>query len=382
MSAGRKITAWLASAPPLVFNLYCMLVSFATYFSMYAFRKPFTVGAYSGSFALPFLPALDYKIVLIIAQIIGYTLSKFMGIKIISGADWRYRAWYLVLSITIAELALLGFALATPEWRVFFIFLNGIPLGLVWGFVFSYLEGRRSTELLAAALSASYIISSGAVKSVGNEVLHLGIDPYWMPALTGLLFLPGFLLAVKLLSLIPPPSAEEERLKSKRRPMSSAECREFFWRYFPGLSCLIFFFMFLTAYRDFRDNFAREIWADLGYGNNSGVFTSTEVPIALIVMVVLSGLMVVRRNERALLIAHCLLILGAGIIGGSTYLFQQEIISPKNWMMLIGLGCYLAYVPFGTVLFDRIIAVTGTCWIYDVSCGFFRLFRQCLSAAV
>jgi hypothetical protein len=34
------------------------------------------------------------------------------------------------------------------------------------------------------------------------------------------------------------------------------------------------------------------------------------------------------------------------------------MISGFQWMVLVGLGAYLAYVPFGSVLFDRLIAST------------------------
>jgi hypothetical protein len=358
MIAGRKITAWLTTTRPIYFNLYCMVVAFSTYFCMYAFRKPFTIGAYAGTIALPFLPVLDFKSVLLIAQIFGYTISKFMGIKMVSGAQWDRRPFYLLASITIAELALLGFAAADGYWRILFIFINGIPLGMIWGFVFSYLEGRKATELLAGALSVSYIVSSGAVKTVGKEVLALGVDPYWMPMLTGCLFLPFFFLAVKLLSLIPPPTVEEEFLKTKRRAMTNQERKDFFLRYAPGLCCLVVFFMFLTAFRDFRDNFAREIWQELGFGHSSLVFTVAEIPIALAVLLILGLLMLVRNNERALLITHLLIISGSATIVLSTFLFSSQMISPEAWMIAVGFGCYLAYVPFGTVLYDRIIAVT------------------------
>ncbi|MEZ4385196.1 MAG: DUF5690 family protein [Nannocystaceae bacterium] len=32
---------------------------------------------------------------------------------------------------------------------------------------------------------------------------------------------------------------------------------------------------------------------------------------------------------------------------------------PVPWMILVGLGLYLGYVPFGCVLFDRLIAAVG-----------------------
>ena len=48
------------------------------------------------------------------------------------------------------------------------MFINGLPLGMVFGLVMAYLEGRRQTEMLAAVLCASFIVSSGFVKSVGK----------------------------------------------------------------------------------------------------------------------------------------------------------------------------------------------------------------------
>jgi hypothetical protein len=40
----------------------------------------------------------------------------------------------------------------------------------------------------------------------------------------------------------------------------------------------------------------------------------------------------------------------------STFAFQQEWINPVWWIILVGLGLYLGYVPFNSVLFDRLIA--------------------------
>ena len=65
------------------------------------------------------------------------------------------------------------------------------------------------TEALAAGLCASFIVGSGAVKSVGRYMIQeLGVSEYWMPFLTGLLFIIPLLIAVWLLGQIPRPSSE------------------------------------------------------------------------------------------------------------------------------------------------------------------------------
>ncbi|MAZ65185.1 MAG: hypothetical protein CMG51_02520, partial [Candidatus Marinimicrobia bacterium] len=58
------------------------MAAFSTYFCMYAFRKPFSAASYEG---LQFLnTSFDLKTVLVTSQIIGYALSKMIGIKVVS----------------------------------------------------------------------------------------------------------------------------------------------------------------------------------------------------------------------------------------------------------------------------------------------------------
>jgi hypothetical protein len=127
----------------------------------------------------------------------------------------------------------------------------------------------------------------------------------------------------------------------------------------PGLVLLVIVYFFLTSYRDFRDNYAAEIWADLGHGDQASVFTITEIPIALSVMLVLALLYLVKDNRRGLLLTYVIMASGAVMIGAGTLLFDAGAIGPTPWMILVGLGLYLGYVPYGCVLFDRTIAALG-----------------------
>jgi hypothetical protein len=51
---------------------------------------------------------------------------------------------------------------------------------------------------------------------------------------------------------------------------------------------------------------------------------------------------------------------GAAIVGGSTLLFGAGLLGPITWMISVGLGLYLAYVPYNCVLFDRLVAASGS----------------------
>jgi hypothetical protein len=330
-------------------------MAFTTYFAMYSYRKPFAAAHYSGEVAL----GLDLKSALIISQLCGYAFSKFLGVKFNSEMKPSRRAWALVVLIAWAELALVLFAVMPPGGKVVALFLNGLPLGTVWGVVFSFLEGRRTSEILGAGLSCAYVVASGAVKSIGSSLLTAGVTEAWMPALTGLLFLPIFLAAVYGLGLIPPPSSADVEARTEREPMSSAERRQFLRRFFPGLLLLVIVYLFLTSYRDFRDNYAAEIWADLGADRQASLFTLTEIPIAISVMIALGLLFLVKNNRRGLLFTYLIMIAGSALIGVATLLFDLEAIHPLTWMILVGLGLYLGYVPYGSVLFDRTIAALG-----------------------
>ncbi len=358
-TTGSALRRFLSSARPSVFNAYCIFAAFGTYFCMYAYRKPFSAARFDQTVHLPLLPPIDYKIVLVVAQVFGYTLSKFAGIKVVSELSAKKRAGAILFFIAWAEVALLAFAVVPTPWDALCLFLNGMPLGMVWGLVFGFLEGRRSSELLGAGLSASYIVASGVVKSAASMVLGYGVSEQWMPVVTGLFFVGPLLGFVYLLAAIPPPTKEDEALRTRREPMDRAARRRFFGAFAPGLVALTGLYMLLTAYRDFRDNFAREIWDAVGFANRPAIFTLSELPIAFAVLFVLAWLMRIRNNRRALTVVHVLMAAGTALVGLLTFGYQAGVIGPATWMIGVGVGLYLAYVPFGCILFDRLLACVG-----------------------
>ena len=181
-----------------------------------------------------------------------------------------------------------------------------------------------------------------------------------MPALVGLMFFPVLLLFVYALSRLPPPSERDEAERIARKPMSAEQRRAFLFSHGPGLALLTTLYFFLTAYRDFRDNFARELWDALGYANEPSIFAWSELPVALGVLAALAAFTLIKDNRRALLHIHDLMAAGTVLVGASTFAYQQALIGPVAWMITVGLGLYLAYVPYGCVLFDRMIATVGT----------------------
>lgn len=351
------ITRWLDKANPATFSIYAIIAAFCTYACMYAFRKAFQGTEYDAYT----LWGMDYKTVLVLTQTIGYALSKFIGIKVISEMSGEKRAKAIVLLIGVAWLALLLFALVPYPFNFVCLFFNGLPLGMIWGLVFSYLEGRKFTELLGAGLSISFVVASGFVKSIGNAMVNsFGIPEFWMPFAVGLIFFPPLLLFVYLLNNLPPPNAEDIKLRTERKPMNTEERRAFFKKFAPGLILLTLIYMLLTAYRDFRDSFNSDIWKDLGV-QKPALMALTELPIALVVGIVITLTIVIKDNKKALFVNQILVMTGIAIVGLSTLAHDLWLINMGEtghfiWMVLIGLGGYLAYIPFNVNFFDRLIA--------------------------
>ena len=173
------------------------------------------------------------------------------------------------------------------------------------------------------------------------------------------MFIPMLLIAVWVLNALPPPTAQDEAERVRRAPMTSAQRGAFLKAYAPGLAAVVIGYIMLTAIRDYRDNFAAELWKALGFGGEASIFSASELPVAVIALVAMAAVMVVRDNRRALMAILGLVALGFALIGLSTLAFQAHLLSPLVWMILAGSGLYIAYNPINAVLFDRMVAASG-----------------------
>ena len=349
----HSINHLLSKANPFWFTLYASIVAFCLYTCVYAFRKTFAVATFDGiQFA-----GMSYKVWLVTFQVVGYALSKFIGIKVVAELKAHSRMLGIFFLVLIAGVAWLLFAIVPAPYNIVFLFMNGLPLGMVWGMVFSYLEGRRMTEVLGAALSVSFIFSAGLCRSAGALIMqYLGTSEYWMPFVTSCLFTLPFLLFLLLLDQLPPPSIQDETLRAKRMPMNAEDRKRFLTTFLPGIVLFVIAYMLLTAFRDFRDNFSAEIWTSLGVANDPSIYTTTEIPVSIFILICMGSMMLVKNNKLALMINHVIIIFGLLLIGAANFLFEQSIINAPVWMTLIGTGLYLGYVPFNSILFDRLLA--------------------------
>lgn len=348
----KKMQNFLQKQSQHFIAFYLGVAGFSTYFCMYAFRKPFTAADFQGIT----LWGVDYKIVLVIAQVLGYATAKGLGIKIVSEVLPQKRAKNILLMIAFAGINLLFFALLKPPYNCIFMFLNGLCLGMVYGLVFSFLEGREITEILGAGLAISFIVSSGIVKSLGKYVINKGINEYWMPFWTGVIFFPLFLISVYALSIAPEPTKTDRKERSVRLPMNSDARKNFLKKYGFGLISLIIVYVLMTILRDIRDNFGMEIWREMGVVDAS-IFTKTESLIGLVICILTALMYFVKDHKMAFYLNHLMILVGCLIILISTISFQNHAINSFGWTVFLGIGLYMAYVPYNGMLFDRLLAV-------------------------
>lgn len=374
------LTGFLERAAPPVFVLYAVVASFGAYFCMYAFRKPFAAARFEDEFFLGSF--IELKSALLISQVVGYALSKYLGIKFVSELAPRRHACALVGLVVWAEASLLLFAIVPGDARVIGLFLNGLSLGMIWGLVVRFLEGRGTSELLLAGLSASLIVASGMVKDFGRALMsgsiaegwsglpliggviarEIGeVGEAWMPFVAGLHFLPPFVFFVWMLTQLPGPTEQDAALRHRRESMDGSRRMAFLRENWSGLLLLIVAYLFLTAYRDYRDNFSVEIFDGLGfsYAGNETILSRAETLIAIGVVASLAALNAFRRSRSGLIATFAVMTGGTLLLAGSTLALDAGWIDGFAWMTLVGLGSYLAYVPYGSMLFERLMANSG-----------------------
>eukprot|EP00928_Gymnodinium_smaydae_P076919 TRINITY_DN60017_c0_g1_i1.p1 TRINITY_DN60017_c0_g1~~TRINITY_DN60017_c0_g1_i1.p1 ORF type:complete len:477 (+),score=75.97 TRINITY_DN60017_c0_g1_i1:58-1488(+) len=353
----RPLTPTLERCPTIAFTLYGALSSFFCYFAMYAFRKPFKAGTLDG--VMWGETGMSLKVALVLAQLLGYMTAKIVGVKYCAEAKKHNVSLHLIALITFAQATLVLYGILPANRKVLAMFLNGLPLGVIWGLVVTFLEGRRTSDYMLACLCIAFIVSSGVVKDVALWVLEIGIDEFWMPAVVGGMFYPMFVLCVWLLYQMPAPTAEDVQMQSDRKALSHKDRVKYVKGQWPGLFLLWFGVAVLTAYRDYRDTFGVELFAALGEPLTPGVFSRCEQVVGATILVAVGSLGTIKSNRRSSMASLTCLLLGALVLFlASLWLHCEPHLNGLLYMVLTGIGSYLSYVPYNSVLFERLTAYT------------------------
>ena len=297
-SSNRRLADFL-------FILWAGGAALLSYSLVYTLRKPFTAATFDGIEAFGF----DYKVLVTIIQIAGYLIAKFIGIKLISELKRENRLKFILVSIAVAELSLVAFGALPTPYNMFAMFFNGLSLGCMWGVIFSFIEGRRTTDILASLLGISIVISSGTAKSIGLFVMNtLNVSEFWMPALIGAFALPLLALLGYSLTRLPQPTAQDIEQKSSRVTLNGKQRKELFIDFMPFLVLLFVANLMLVVLRDIKEDFLVKI-IDMN-GQSSWMFAQVDTVVTLIILALFGAMAFVKSNIKVLVALLGLVVLG------------------------------------------------------------------------
>lgn len=348
----------------ILFILYAGGAALLSYSLVYALRKPFTAATFDGME----LFGMDYKIATSIIQIFGYMVSKFIGIKLISELKREGRLKFILVSVLIAELSLVLFGCLPRPFNVLALFFNGLSLGCMWGVIFSFLEGRRVTDLLASLFGLSIAVSSGTAKSIGLFVVNtLGVSEFWMPALIGAVALPLLAGLGWVLNSLPKPTAEDRALRVERVTLNNKQRWEVFRSFAPILTILFFANLFLTILQDVKEDFLVKIIDVEAAGLSSWAFAKVDGVVTLIILTVFALLAYTKSHIKVLSALLVMVVAGAITLSFVAFNYHRLQLPPLVWLFIQSLCLYFSYLSFQTIFFDRFIA----CFRIKGNVGFF-----------
>lgn len=355
LSSNRKIS-------DLLFILWAGGAALLSYSLVYALRKPFTAAAFDGIEAFGF----DYKVLATIIQILGYLIAKFVGIKLISELKRENRLKFILVSIVVAELSLVAFGLLPTPYNMFAMFFNGLSLGCMWGVIFSFIEGRRMTDILASLLGISIVISSGTAKSIGLFVMDtLHVSEFWMPALIGAFALPLLALLGYSLTRLPQPTAQDIAQKSNRVTLNGKQRKELFINFMPFLILLFVANLMLVVLRDIKEDFLVKI-IDMS-GHSSWMFAQVDTVVTLIILALFGTMVFVKSNMKVLIVLLGMVVAGTATMSFVSFNYDFLQLDSITWLFVQSLSLYIAYLCFQSIFFDRFIA----CFKIKGNVGFF-----------
>ena len=311
---------------------------------------------------------MDYKTATSIVQISGYFISKLIGIKVISELKKENRLKFIILSVAGAELSLVLFGALPQPFNVFALFFNGLSLGCMWGVIFSFLEGRRVTDLLASLMGLSIAISSGTAKSIGLFVMdNLHISEFWMPAFIGAFAFPLLSFLGWLMTRMPQPTQADKELRTERVALDSKARLSLFKNFMPVLVMLFFANLFVTVLQDIKEDFLVKILDVDAAGLSSWAFAKVDATVTLIILCMFGLMSAVRSNIKVLCMLLGLVTCGTATLSFLAFNYSALQLQPMTWLFLQSLSLYTVYLSFQTLFFERFIA----CFKIKGNVGFF-----------
>lgn len=339
------------SISSLLFILWAGGTALLSYSLVYALRKPFTAAEFNDLEVF----GTDYKIAISIIQLLGYVSAKLIGIKYISELKPEGRLKFIIYSALLSEISLLAFAILPIPYNVFALFFNGLSLGCMWGVIFSFLEGRRTTDILASIMGVSMAFSSGIAKSLGLYTLNtLHISEFWMPAFIGAIAFPLLCFTGWIMTKFPQPTEEDIASRTKRVTLNGQQRLKLFRQFMPLLVMLFIANLLLTVQRDIKEDFIVCI-IDVNT-ISSWAFAKIDSIATLIMLGIFIALASIHNHIKVLHLLLLMSTIGMGCLAYFGTLSDKIQITTTAWLFMQSLCLDIAYLSFQTIFFERFIA--------------------------
>lgn len=303
---------------------------------------------------------------------LGFGAAKIPAVHIMSSSFFFTHRVQCCIGLFILTMLTQGVGVyafsATPALQVLAVFVSCFFSSWIYGGLITYIEGRRSTEVLLAVMAGFFIYAGNVSRGTASLVLNMGVEPQVMPLVIGLVACPLACGLIYLVSRMPGPSAADVASRSKRAAMTSEQRVQFCKRWWPGLLLMLVSYATMTGIRSFRDFYVQQIFAAAMHKTKdevgSWVYFVADGPGA--VLSVLALAMANRAQNhvqamKALFVAQICAVLVALL---STMLFKLDVIGGLAWQMSLGAGIYVSYTLMQTPVFERLFAATkqeGTC---------------------
>ena len=348
--------------PDWLFVLWAGGTALLSYSLVYALRKPFTAAEFEGMQ----VAGMDYKIAVSVVQLLGYVTAKLMGIKYISELKPESRLKFVINSAALSEISLLVFGLFPAPYNIAALFFNGLSLGCMWGVIFSFLEGRRTTDILASIMGVSMALSSGVAKSMGLYAINsLHVSEFWMPALIGAFAFPLLCVLGWTMTKFPKPIEADIASRSVRVTLDGRQRWVLFRKFMPVLLMLFAANLLLTVQRDVKEDFIVCI-IDVSTVS-SWAFAQIDSIATLVLLAVFALLATTYNHLKVLCVLLVLSIAGMGTLAFVAANFERMQLPVNVWLFLQSLCLDMAYLSFQTIFFERFIA----CFKIRGNVGFF-----------
>ncbi|AGO82891.1 hypothetical protein pdul_cds_725 [Pandoravirus dulcis] len=299
------------------------------------------------------------------AMPVGFATTLIAPVRRGLTTGWRRPTGLVAFALVFSAMPNLFFAVDDVSVRVVSRFVGSFFFSWAFCVYIGYAQGRRASDALMPAATACMLVSSAVSRAIAPAVKDdllgdAGGDAYrWMPATVSALALAPMLVAAAALAASPRATEADAAARVRRTGGTLATDLAWLRRHWAPLMGLAINNTVLQAVRGVRDIFATDL---LGADAPWWHWVVADVPACLGACLLYAPFVLVRGNRRAFMAVNALgLVAGALMILGGV-LGLVDAVPPLPFLVVSGLGYYLAVVPFagGGVIIERLVAAAAT----------------------